>query len=150
MRGFSVVCFLFMLHLAPASWGGDSEPLPIGELSATPDSYHLKEVMLHGTVQHLKTLDTYTLPSGLQCRGAYEFMLEDETGAVEVAVPGWCGKQLPRELQMANGGRVAVRAEVHAPGVSGYSLDMMGRPLSPSESERHLHAIAKTITHLGQ
>jgi hypothetical protein len=127
--------------------------LPIGELAATPDSYHLKEVLLHGTVQHLKMLDPYTLPSGLQCRGAYVFMLEDETGAVEVAVPGWCGKQLPREVHMADGDRVAVRAEVHAPGLSGFSLDMMGRPFSPSgpsEGERPLHAIAKTITHLGQ
>lgn len=150
MRGLSIACLFCALLLAPVCWGEEAEPLPIGELSATPDSYHLKEVMLHGTVQHLKTLDTYTLPSGLQCQGAYVFMLEDETGAVEVAVPGWCGKQLPREVQVANGDRVGVRAEVHAPGVSGYSLDMMGRPLSPSESERHLHAIAKTITHLGQ
>lgn len=125
------------------------EPQSIGEIQASVDSYHLKEVTVHGTVQHLTTLEPYTLPSGLICRGAYRFALEDDTGAIEMIVPGWCGKQFPREVTVADGDRVSVRAEFHAPGRGSYSLDMKGRKLETGDTDQ-AHGIAKTITHLGQ
>jgi DNA/RNA endonuclease YhcR with UshA esterase domain len=125
------------------------EPQSIGEIRASVDSYHLKEVTIHGTVQHLTTLEPYTLPSGLICQGAYRFALEDDTGTIELIVPGWCGKQLPREVTVADGDRVSVRAEFHAPGRGSYSLDLKGRKLEAGDADQ-AHGIAKTITHLGQ
>lgn len=125
------------------------EPQSIGEIRASVDSYHLKDVTIHGTVRHLTTLEPYTLPSGLICRGAYRFALEDDTGAIEMIVPGWCGKQLPREVTVADGDRVSVRAEFHAPGRGSYSLDMKGQRLETDDSD-HAHGIAKMITQLGQ
>ena len=127
-----------------------AEELPtIGDVQTMADAYHLREVVLEGTVQDLKLLDSYTLPSGLTCQGAYRFSLQDETGSLDIMVPGWCGKQLPKEITVANGHRVSVKLELHAPGRRSYSLDMKGQRLETDDAD-HTHGIAKMITQLGQ
>ncbi len=126
-----------------------AEPLSIADLSESIDAYHLREATVEGTVHHLKVLDPYTLPSGLICQGGYRFSVQDETGSLDVMVPGWCGKQLPREVTVAEGDRVSVKVELHAPGRRSYSLDMKGQRLETDDAD-HVHGIAKTITHLGQ
>ena len=125
------------------------EPITIGDLHTAADSYHLRDVTVEGTVMHLKLLEPYTLPSGLICQGAYRFSLQDETGSLDIMVPGWCGKQLPKEVMVADGDRVSVKAELHAPGRRSYSLDMKGQRLETDDSD-HVHGIAKEITQLGQ
>jgi hypothetical protein len=126
----------------------EDSPL-IGEVLAAADAYHLRDVTLEGTVTHLKLLEPYTLPSGLLCQGGYRFSLIDMTGSLDIMVPGWCGKQLPREVTVSNGDRVSVKAELHAPGRRSYSLDMKGQRLETDDAD-HAHGIAKEITHLGQ
>lgn len=136
---------LFVVSLSAAA-----EPLPsIEEIQSAADAYHLRDVTLEGTVTHLKLLEPYTLPSGLICQGGYRFSLQDETGSLDVMVPGWCGKQLPREVTVAEGDRVSVKMELHAPGRRSYSLDMKGQRLETDDTDRP-HGIAKEITHLGQ
>jgi len=148
MLGYLLVLHLVLLRLDVAL-ASEPESPSIGDVYASVESYHLREVTLEGTVQHLKLLEPYTLPSGLICQGAYRFALEDDTGTIELIVPGWCGKQLPREVTVADGDRVSVRAEFHAPGRGSYSLDMKGRKLEAGDADQ-AHGIAKTITHLGQ
>lgn len=136
---------LFVVSLSAAA-----EPLPsIEEIQSAADAYHLRDVTLEGTVTHLKLLEPYTLPSGLICQGGYRFSLQDETGSLDVMVPGWCGKQLPREVTVAEGDRVSVKMELHAPGRRSHSLDMKGQRLETDDTD-HPHGIAKEITHLGQ
>ncbi len=140
---------LGILFFAAAFMASAEEPPTIGDIHAMADAYHLREVVLEGTVQDLKLLDSYTLPSGLTCQGAYRFSLQDETGSLDIMVPGWCGKQLPKEVTVANGHRVSVKLELHAPGRRSYSLDMKGQRLETDDAD-HTHGIAKTITQLGQ
>jgi hypothetical protein len=138
-----------LLFLRIASFGYAQELPSIEEIHAAADAYHLREVTLEGAVQHLRILEPYTLPSGLVCQGAYRFALQDETGMLDIMVPGWCGNQIPREVTVSNGDRVAVKAELHAPGRRSYSLDMKGQRLETDDAD-HAHGIAKEITHLGQ
>ena len=68
-----------------------ADPLAIRDILDEPRIYHLKQVVLQGTVRSVQPLDPYKLPAGTTCYGAYLFYLEDETASINVAVFGLCG-----------------------------------------------------------
>lgn len=120
------------------------EPIQIATIEADPDTYHLRDVTLHGRVHDLQLLDPYFQPSGTACTGAYLFTLEDETGFIQVAVLGVCGMPAFRPPEVNEGETILLKAVIHAPGRFGYSYSLEGLR-RPGSSSAPLHAVAKEI-----
>lgn len=137
-------CLLVTMVWAGASWADD--PVPIGAILADPDRYHLRHVTFRGTVRDVVQLDPYfqtTEAAGVVCYGAYAFRVEDETGTIEVGVLGFCGVPVIRQPAVANGERVRVTAQIHAPGRTGSFLDLLGHFIASGDS--HVRAIASYL-----
>ncbi|HET9607321.1 MAG TPA: hypothetical protein VFO87_09725, partial [Nitrospira sp.] len=83
-----------------------TDSLTIREILDEPASYHLKQVLLSGTVRNVQPLDPYRLPAGTTCYGAYLFYLEDETASINVAVFGICGFPTVKDPDVEDGARV--------------------------------------------
>jgi hypothetical protein len=120
------------------------EPIQIATIEADPETYHLRDVILHGRVHDLQVLDPYFQPSGTACIGAYLFTLEDETGFIQVAVLGVCGMPAFRPPEVNEGETILLKAVIHAPGRFGYSYSLEGLR-RPGSSSAPLHAVAKEI-----
>jgi hypothetical protein len=120
------------------------EPVQIATIESDPDTYHLRDVILHGRVHDLQLLDPYFQPSGTACTGAYLFTLEDETGFIQVAVLGVCGLPALRSPEVSEGETILLKAVIHAPGRFGYSYSLEGLR-RPGSSSAPLHAVAKEI-----
>ncbi len=114
-----------VLSLAPASLRAD-EPISIQQILDDPRVYHLRHVLLHGTVRDVQPLDPYKLPNETVCYGAYLFKLEDDTGVLPVAVLGLCGPPVVREPDVEDGARVELGATIQAPSHGGYYLSFQG------------------------
>ncbi|MGQ0810933.1 MAG: hypothetical protein ACT4OO_06890 [Nitrospiraceae bacterium] len=121
------------------------EPVSIQNVLAEPDSFHLRQITLEGTVREVQPLAPYTAPSGAMCYGAYLFRLEDETGSLPVAVLGVCGVPILRDPDVADDDRVMVRAAIQAPGHGGYFLTLSGLRVS-TQDRGELQAVAVTIS----
>ena len=87
-----------------------ADPLAIRDILDDPRIYHLKQVVLQGTVRSVQPLDPYKLPAGTTCYGAYLFYLEDETASINVAVFGLCGVPTVKDPDVEDG------AVIGAPG----------------------------------
>lgn len=120
-------------------------PMPIAQVLADPDSYHLRLITLHGTVREVQTIAPYQQSSGAACYGAYAFVLGDHTGAIDVTVLGVCGVPVSRPPEVAVGDELLVEVEIHAPGHGGLLYGADGRPV-PGEDSAALRALARTIT----
>jgi hypothetical protein len=115
------------------------EPVPIGEVIADPDAYHFRTIPLQGTVRQVTQLPPYSPGQDTTCYGAYTFMLEDETGSIEISVLGICGKPLLRKPEVNDGEGILLAAQILSP----------NRLTSRSKGEvKRLRAIANSITHL--
>lgn len=125
------------------------DPLTIRTVTADPESYHLRQVTLLGTVRQVHELEPYLLLSGSACYGAYVFTLEDETGALDIIVLGVCGAPMLRTPAVSVGDRVIVRANVQAPGRLGTFYGLDRRPIE-GLNPQDLHAIASEIRHASQ
>jgi hypothetical protein len=125
------------------------EPVPIGRIVADPESYHMRFVTLEGTVQQVHALEPYRQPSGNICYSTYLFTLQDDTGSIDVAVLGTCGLAVVRPPDVSDGDRVAVKAQVQAPGHLGTLYGLDKKPLYGVNLDG-LHAIAKEISQMGQ
>ncbi len=139
-------CLISYLFSGPAV--GD-EPIPIAEILASPESYHLDLVTVQGTVRHVERLAPYHLPSGSICYGAYTFTLRDETGSLAVSVLGFCGTPIFREPAVADGDRIILRAQIHASDQFGSP----GKPVTPNlpaTDPNTVRAVANAVTHLDQ
>ena len=139
-------CLISYLFSGPAV--GD-EPIPIAEILASPESYHLDLVTVQGTVRHVERLVPYHLPSGSTCYGAYTFTLRDETGSLAVSVLGFCGIPIFREPAVAEGDRIILRAQIHASDQFGSP----GKPVTPNlpaTDPTTVRAVANAVTHLDQ
>jgi hypothetical protein len=101
-------------------------------------------VTLKGRVHQLHELDAYFLPNGTACYGAYTFALEDETGMIEVAVVGICGRPALRFPEVGDGDQILLEAEIHAPGHGGYARELDGTVI-PGRGRSTVQAIAKRI-----
>ena len=119
----------------------------IREILDAPASYHLKQVMLSGTVRNVQPLDPYRLPAGTTCYGAYLFSLEDETASINVAVFGICGFPTVKDPDVEDGARVELLATIQAPSHGGYYLSFQGLKVA-GEREGIIQAVADRITPL--
>lgn len=131
-------------------WGapaGAEEAATIGAIQADPDPFHMRYVMLQGTVKEVLALEPYYLASGAGCYGAYKLTLEDATGSLPIAVLGLCGVPTIREAPASVGDLVRIRAQVHAPGRLGSFYGIDRRPI-PGANPDALHAVAAEIVPL--
>ena len=135
---------LMLAVMALPSQGYAEEPISIQQILEDPHVYHLRRVMLRGTVRDVQPLDPYTLPNGTNCYGAYLFRLEDDTSSLSVAVLGICGKPLVRDPEVEDGARVEVGATVQAPSHGGYYLSFRGLKVV-TEQEGVVQAVADRI-----
>lgn len=123
------------------------EPTEIQAILADPAVYHLRQTAVHGTVRRVQPLDPYETPSGTRCYGAYLFQLDDDTGVIDVAVPGLCGIPLVKDPDVQEGDRVLIEATIQAPSHGGYSLTLQGLKIT-TEQEGTIQAIATRIAPL--
>ena len=138
-----VMSFGFLL-LSSAS---AADSFTIREILDEPASYHLKQVLLSGTVRNVQPLDPYRLPAGTTCYGAYLFYLEDETASINVAVFGICGFPTVKDPDVEDGARVELLATIQAPSHGGYYLSFQGLKVA-GEREGIIQAVADRITPL--
>jgi hypothetical protein len=133
-------CWFVLISSASAA-----DSLTIREILDEPVSYHLKQVLLSGTVRNVQPLDPYRLPAGTTCYGAYLFYLEDETASINVAVFGICGFPTVKDPDVEDGARVELLATIQAPSHGGYYLSFQGLKVA-GEREGIIQAVADRIT----
>jgi hypothetical protein len=124
-----------------------ADPVAIRDILDEPRIYHLKQVVLQGTVRNVQPLDPYKLPAGTTCYGAYLFYLEDETASINVAVFGLCGVPTVKDPDVEDGARIELHATIQAPSHGGYYLSFQGLKLA-GEREGVIQAVADRITPL--
>jgi len=134
---------VIVLSLAPSLLRAD-EPISIQQILEEPQVYHLRHVVLQGTVRDVQSLEPYTLPNGTNCYGAYLFRLEDDSATMPVAVLGICGKPLVRDPEVEDGERVELSATIQAPSHGGYYLSFRGLKMI-TEQEGVVQAVADRI-----
>jgi len=139
-----MLSMLMLAVMALPSQGDAEEAISIQQILEDPHVYHLRRVMLRGTVRDVQPLDPYTLPNGTNCYGAYLFRLEDETSSLSIAVLGICGKPLVRDPEVEEGSQVDVGATIQAPSHGGYYLSFRGLKVV-TEQEGVVQAIADRI-----
>ncbi|MGH7228101.1 MAG: hypothetical protein ACREIH_02710 [Nitrospiraceae bacterium] len=108
-----LVCFLGLSLSASLA----DETIPIAKVLAAPDSYHLKSITLQGKIQQLMLL-TPSWAFNRECYAA-KFFLHDNTGSIEVLMPGPCGNPTLNPapvLPYSEGDRIILEARVQAPG----------------------------------
>ena len=142
-------CRAGLLTVAFVAWSNawSAEPITVREILEQPASYHLKQVVLSGTVRDVQPLDPYKLPAGTTCYGAYLFHLEDETASINVAVFGICGFPTVKDPDVEDGTRVELLATIQAPNHGGYYLSFQGLKVA-GEREGVIQAVADRITPL--
>lgn len=139
-------------YLAPFLWISSvmaADPTPIGEIIESPRDYHLRQVVLQGTVRSVQPLDPYTLPAGTTCYGAYLFYLEDQTASINVAVFGLCGVPTVKDPDVEEGTKIELQATIQAPSHGGYYLSFQGLKVA-GEKEGVIQAVADHITPLAE
>ncbi len=115
------------------------EPVPIGEVIADPDAYHMRLVLLQGTVRRVTQLPPYSPATDTTCYGAYTFTLEDETGSIEISVLGFCGAPVFRTPEVREDEPILLKAQILSP----------NRLTSLSKGEvKKLRAMANEIQHI--
>jgi hypothetical protein len=122
-----------------------AEPLTIREIFDDPQAFHLRQVVLQGTVRNVQPLDPYKLPAGTTCYGAYLFTLDDDTSSINVAVFGICGVPLVKDPDVEEGTRIVLHATIQAPRHGGYYLSFQGLKVA-GEREGVIQAVADRIT----
>ncbi len=115
------------------------DPVPIREVLADPDAYHFRMVSLQGTVRGVTPLPPYTPGPDTTCYGAYTFVLEDETGSMEISVLGICGRPFMRAPEVVEGESILLVAQIFS---SEQELSVAKGPL------KKLRAVANSIRHL--
>jgi hypothetical protein len=125
------------------------EAVPIGEILAHPESYHLRIIPLQGTVHKVDVQKPHDpFQAGDPCYGAYVFELKDETGSLELGVFGHtsnCNKPIDSDVPgVSIGDKVLVQAEIFAPG---HYTEEWRSPIPIDRSTTQ--AIAVKITRLG-
>jgi hypothetical protein len=112
-----VICLLILVSFMCICTSYASEEVAIRAILEHPESYHIHEVILKGTVQQVQIMEP-SAGAGGPCYGATTFTLVDETGSIIVDIPVVCGK---RQMQyepprVSNGDRVVIHAQIQAPG----------------------------------
>jgi len=141
---FLTMSALFPVRLSPAS---AADLVSVAQILEEPYIFHLKQVVLQGTVRNVQPLDPYKLPAGTMCYGAYLFYLEDETASINVAVFGICGVPTVKDPDVEDGARIELRATIQAPSHGGYYLSFQGLKVV-GEREGVIQAVADQIAPL--
>lgn len=137
MRHLLLIVAIGAMTLAGLARADD--PVPIREVLADPDTYHFRLVSLQGTVRAVTPLPPYSPGSDTTCYGAYTFVLEDETGSMQINVLGICGRPFLRKPEVVEGEGIVLVAQI-------FSSD---RELSATKGEvKKLRAVANSIRHL--
>ena len=147
MRAVSICIALWLSWTALPSATHAADPITIREILEEPSRFHLRQVILQGTVRNVQPLDPYTLPAGTTCYGAYLFYLEDETASINVASFGRCGLPTVKDPDVEDGTRIELHATVQAPSHGGYYLSFHGVTVA-GEREGVIQAVADRITPL--
>jgi hypothetical protein len=124
-----------------------ADPVAIRDILDAPRDYHLRQVILEGTVRNVQPLDPYKLPAGTTCYGAYLFYLEDQTASINVAVFGLCGVPTVKDPDVEDGAHIQLQATIQAPSHGGYYLSFQGLQVV-GEREGVIQAVADRITPL--
>ena len=125
--------------LAATGIAAADDSVSIGEVVADPDAFHFRLVSLQGIVRQVAPLPPYAPGPDTICYGAYTFMLEDESGSIEVSVLGICGKPILRKPEVNDGEQILLKAQILSP----------NRQTSTSKGEaKRLRAVANSITRL--
>jgi hypothetical protein len=138
---------MLALWVSAPAWqtsGMAAEPIAIRDILEAPRDYHLRQVILQGTVRNVQPLDPYKLPAGTACYGAYLFYLEDKTASISVAVFGICGVPLVKDPDVQEGDRIELHATIQAPSHGGYYLSFQGLKVV-GEREGLIQAVADRI-----
>ena len=135
-------CYLVLFWLSPAQAADRTE---IAQILDEPRIFHLRQVVLQGTVRNVQPLDPYKLPAGTTCYGGYLFQLEDETASITVAVFGQCGIPIVKDPDVEDGSRIELHATIQAPSHGGYYLSFQGVKVA-GEREGVIQAVADRIT----
>ena len=120
------------------------EPVSIHQILEEPRVYHLRHVIVRGTVRDVQSLAPYTVANGDPCYGAYLFRLEEDEATLSVAVLGICGKPVVRDPEGEDGDRVEVGATIQAPSHGGTILSFKG-PKAVTDDEAVVQAVADRI-----
>jgi hypothetical protein len=147
MRAVSIFIALWLCWTALPSATLAADPITVREILEEPSRFHLRQVILQGTVRNVQPLDPYTLPAGTTCYGAYLFYLEDETASINVASFGRCGLPTVKDPDVEDGTRIELQATVQAPSHGGYYLSFHGVTVA-GEREGVIQAVADRITPL--
>ena len=147
MRAVSIFIALWLCWTALPSETLAADPVTVREILDEPSRFHLRQVILQGTVRNVQPLDPYTLPAGTTCYGAYLFHLEDETASISVASFGRCGLPTVKDPDVEDGTRIELQATVQAPSHGGYYLSFQGVAVA-GEREGVIQAVADRITPL--
>lgn len=127
-----------------ALWAQSGEPVPIEELLAAPDRYHLHQVLVRGTVENVRPFDPYQLNNGTICYAAYSFRVVDETGALPVLVMGRCQIPLVKDPDVADGDKVLAEVTIQQPGRDLFFMALDGRRI-PVMNANEVQAMAVRI-----
>ncbi len=141
----SLLSFGLLLTILSTSEAAD--PIAIRDIMEEPRNFHLRQVLLQGTVRNVQPLDPYKFPAGTTCYGAYLFYLEDETASINVAVFGLCGVPTVKDPDVEEGARIELQATIQAPSHGGYYLSFQGLKMA-GEREGVIQAVADRITPL--
>jgi hypothetical protein len=144
--------FISLMSVSAIDWHNiaiAADPIAIREILDGPRPFHLKQVVLQGTVRNVQPLDPYELPAGTTCYGAYLFYLEDDTASINVAVFGICGVPLVKDPDVEEGTRVELHATIQAPSHGGYYLSFQGLKVV-GERDDVIQAVADRITPLSE
>jgi hypothetical protein len=149
LRVLQLIVFSCSFALTSFSSAQAADPVAIRDILDEPRAYHLKQVVLQGTVRNVQPLDPYKLPAGTTCYGAYLFYLEDETASINVAVFGLCGVPTVKDPDVEDGARIELQATIQAPSHGGYYLSFQGLKVT-GERENVIQAVADRITPLSE
>jgi hypothetical protein len=89
------------------------EVIPIASVLVSPSSFHRREVQLRGTVKHIATFSGREVGTNQPLCG-YDFLLEDQTGAIEVLYRVRCQAGAEKAMTVTEGEEVIVDGSIDA------------------------------------
>jgi hypothetical protein len=92
------------------------EIVPIGNILASPASYQLRVLVLQGKARKIELVKPYGTKCGLVVDG-FTFDLEDETGLIEVFVPGHCRQPPYKDFPVGEREVVVVEGQIEVQNV---------------------------------
>ena len=101
---------LFALLIISSAYAGES--VPIGTIVARPESYNVHIVTLQGIARQVEPLGPYVNSDCGRVYDSYKFMLMDDTGSLEVTVPGPCERPPGTMIPVSEGEKVVVEAMI--------------------------------------